>query len=123
MRATLPAFFSFAFRLFTFALNRVVVGLRARVKLEAVFVAALDLVEHVEFFVVLEVDADGVCVLFNVGLVGGGVVAAGRLCAAVVDIFPRGVEVGARVLGRGGGVVSEALGEEVGVFGRAPPKQ
>src|ERR671933_265425 len=103
---------SFAFCLFTFALNRVVVGLRARVELEAVLVAPLDLVNDVELLVVLEVDADGVRVLLDVGLVGRGVVAGDRLRPAVVDLFPRGVEVAARVLRRGGGVVTQALGEE-----------
>src|SRR5919199_17726 len=47
------------------------------------------------------------------------VVAGDRLRPAVVDVFPRGVEVAARVLRRGGGVVTQALGEEVRVFGRA----
>src|SRR5205814_985700 len=73
----------------------------------------------VALFVVLEVDADGVRVLLNVGLVWGRVVARDRLRPAVVYVLPRCVEVAARVLRRGGGVVSESLCEVFRVFGRA----
>ena len=68
-------------------LNRVVFGLRARVEFVAVAVAAVNLVDEFEFFVVLEVDADGVSIFFNVGLVGRRVVAASRLLTAVVHVF------------------------------------
>ena len=55
-----------AFYLLPFVLNRIVFGFGARVEFKAVAVAAVDLVYEFEFFVVLEVDADGVRVLFNV---------------------------------------------------------
>src|ERR1044072_2167004 len=48
---------------------------------------------------------------------GGRVPPAPVFGAAVVHVFPGGVGVAARVFGRGGGVVAEAMRELVGVFG------
>src|SRR6185295_19634017 len=98
------------------SLDHVVRGFGILVELVAIAVALFDLINKLQLFVVLVTNTDRLSIFLDERLIGRWIVAGHGFRTAGVHIFPIGVQITAGIAWRSGGIVAQAMGQQLRIL-------